>query len=157
MDSDISTMAEDDDYTETCFSAVSAIISALADSTRDFALSEFKRILDAKEVKGHIKDVMPYIYAGAFLSFSGREINETNIAKVMNAAGMQSDPKLSKLLFKTKIKSHFPYIYAYYFLLSLGKAGSEEEILSMVDSLGLRMDKARLKDVLDFLSPKRKQ
>lgn len=146
---------DDKAYAESCISAVSAIISALSDSTRDFAESEFRRIVEAKEVKNRIKEVMPYVYAGAFLSFSGREINEKNITKVLNAAGMDSDPKLIKMLFKTKIRSHFPYIYAYYFLLALGKAGSEEEILKMVDSIDLRTDKARIKDVLDFISPKK--
>lgn len=147
---------DNETYAETCFSAVSAIIYALTDSTRDFAESEFKRIAEAKEVRNRIKDVMPYLYAGAFLSFSGREINEKNITKVLKVAGMPSNPKLIKLLFKTKIKSHFPYIYAYYFLLALGKSGSEAEILDMVDSLGLHMDKARIKDVLNFLSPKKR-
>jgi ribosomal protein L12E/L44/L45/RPP1/RPP2 len=145
-------MEEDETYRSESIEAFKAIVSALTDSTKDFAEAEFKRIVETEEVKGKVKETMPYIYAAAFLSFAGREINEENLAKVLKVVGISADKKIVKLLFSAKVKCHFPYIYAYYFLLALGKAGSEEQILKIVDSIGLRTDKDRVNDVLNFLS-----
>jgi ribosomal protein L12E/L44/L45/RPP1/RPP2 len=145
-------MEDDETYKYESIEALRAILNSLTDSTRDFAETEFNRIVESDGVKGRVRQVMPYIYAGAFLSFSGREINEKNLSKVLKVVGMTADKDMVKLLFSSKLRCHFPYIYAYYFLLAFGKIGTEKEILEVVNSLGLHTDKARLKDVLGFLN-----
>ncbi len=142
---------DSDAYADVSFSTLKAIIDSLSDSTKGFLEAELRRLFDNENVKMHMKEVMPYIYAAGFLSFSGREINQENISKTLKSVGIDANPEITKLLFKANVKSHLVYIYAYYFLLSLGKPGSEAEILSLVNSLGLETDPTRIKDILAFL------
>ncbi|MDE1854787.1 MAG: hypothetical protein KGH57_00490 [Candidatus Micrarchaeota archaeon] len=138
-------------YVDASFLAFKAILRSLSDSTQEFLAAEIMRIFQDENVKLHLKEAMPYIYAAGFLSFSGREINEDNMAKTLRSVGMVSDPEVMRLLFKANVRSHLVYIYAYYFLLSLGKIGSEAEIVALVSSLGIEADESRINDVLAFL------
>jgi len=144
-------------YGELALDAMRAILDELTGSEKSLVESEFKRIISSPSVKGSVKVVVPYLYAAAFLSFSGREINEENLSKVMKVADITPSERIIGLLLSSNLRSHLPYLYAYYFLLALGKHGSASEIVNMVDSLGIQADKTRINEVFAFLASKERQ
>ncbi len=142
---------DSDTYTDASISAFKAVLVALSNSTVRFLEAETVRILENPMVKARINDMMPYMYAAAFLSLSGREINEDSITKTLSIIGVEPKPEIAELLLGANVRSHLVYIYAYYLLLAFGKMGTEKEIIALVNGLGIQTDSSRLKDVLAFL------
>ncbi len=143
-------------YSSIAVDTMSAILEALTDSEKSLMTSEFKRVITDPEVSDHLKETLPYLYIGAFLSLAGREINTSNISKVLSAVGIGQDTVAETLLMKADIKTHLPYLYAYYFLLALGKESTEEEVLGVIESIGISADKERVREVFSFIMSKEK-
>lgn len=144
-------MAELNEMGKSKLASFKAIIAALSQSKNAFLANEFERLLASEKVRPHAREVMPYIYAGAMLSLTGREINVESISKLLSAIGMDVDKGLVKTLYAAKLRSHVPYINAYYFLLAVGKLGTEEEIMRVIEALGMKPDTSRVEDVISFL------
>lgn len=155
-DSDVSVENIDTDtYLATSFAAIKAVIQAISSTTARVMEAEFERIVSDEDVRAHIKQLMPYLFAAGLLSYSGREINEENLEKVLGVLDLPLNERAVVLLFDASIGSHLIYIYAYYFLMAFGKAGTESEILNIVESLGMKPDATRMREVLTFLRSKK--
>jgi ribosomal protein L12E/L44/L45/RPP1/RPP2 len=151
MDSDLNIVVETEQYSDTCVASMSAVLAASCEASRDFGIEELKQLAKKKEIGGKIKEMIPYLYAFAFLSFCGREMTSESVTKVMSISGLKADPAVIKALTKLHVGSHIPYINAYYFLLALGMPLSKAKMLKLVDAIGMEPNEARLKEALDFI------
>lgn len=141
-----------EEFMELKYSALKAIVAAIADSSARWTYKEFARIMADSNVQEHLDDIMPYMYASALLSFSGREINDENISRLFNAFGFTVNREITKTLTdKANMKSHLLCIYVYYFLVALGKENTPQNMLKAMDALGAVSEKSRVDDVLKFL------
>ncbi len=135
------------------YEALKAIIETISASSSKLIISELHRVMADKRITANAnKGLVPYLYASALLSFSGREINEESISNLLRTIDVTPDPSLIKAILDAGIKSHLVYIYAFYFLVANGSEPSEANILGVVRSLGLQPDRARALDILDFIS-----
>ena len=144
-----------DTYLATSFAAIKAVIQAVSSATAKFMEAELERIVSDEDVKTHIKQLMPYLLTAALLSYSGREITEENLEKVLSVLGLPLNERAVVLLFDASVHTHLVYIYAYYFLMAFGKGGTESEILDIVKSLGMKPDETGAKEALAFLKSKK--
>lgn len=152
VSSEVSENSSKEEFMELKYSALKAIVSATADSSARWTYKEFARIMADSNVQEHLDNIMPYMYASALLSFSGREINDDNISKLFNALGFSVNHEMTQMLTgKVNIKSHLLYIYVYYFLVALGKENTAENMLKVTDALGAVSERSRVGDVLKFL------
>ena len=136
---------------ETELAVLRALMSAIASTESSFISAEFRRIVQTPAIIEHANEMMPYLYAAAYISYAGREITEETVGAVLRAARFVPDRKLLRMLENANVKSHLMYIYSYYFLLALGRVGSTDEIMKLVSSLGMEADESRANDVLLFL------
>lgn len=141
-------------YGAIAIDTMNAVLDALMDSEKSLLASEFKKVVTDSSASGHLRETIPYLYVGAFLSMSGQEISPENLSKVIKAIGMEPNADAEAILVKNGLKTHLPYLYAYYFLLALGRESTEEEVLSVAKSIGIEPDRNRVKEVLEFLSSK---
>ncbi len=145
------TVNHDEVVLETELAVLKALMSAIASSERDFISAEFRRIVQTPGILERADEMMPYLYAAAYVSYAGREITEENVGTVLRAAGFIPDRSLMRLLENANVKSHLIYIYSYYFLVALGKIGSAEEMTTLAKALDVDADEGRANDVLLFL------
>jgi ribosomal protein L12E/L44/L45/RPP1/RPP2 len=148
---------DSDTYADASISAFKAILGALSSSTERFLEAEVIRVLEKPKIRAHIREIMPCLYAAAFLSLSGREISEDSITKTLSIIKVEPNPEIVRLLFKANVRSHLVYLYAYYLLLAFGKLGSKKEIMALVKGIGIQADPSRLNDVLAFLEAPEKK
>ncbi len=156
MDGEGAAANDEEVYSAIALDTMSAVIDALTNSEKSLLETEFKRVMSTPDVKKRIKEIVPYLYVGAFLSLSGREISQENITKVLSAVGISPNDGIETLLEKAALRTHLPYLYAYYFLLALGKESTEDEILNIVNSIGITADRERIKEVFSYLTSKEK-
>lgn len=142
---------------ETELAVLKALMGAIASTESSYMSAEFRRIVETKGIIEHAGEMMPYLYAAAFVSYAGREITEESVGAVLRATGFVPDRGLMRLLEASKAKSHLVYIYSYYFLLALGREGTAEEMLKLVRALGMNPDEGRINDVLLFIKAPKKQ
>lgn len=141
---------------ETELAVLKALMGAIASTEISYMSAEFRRIVETKGIIEHAGEMMPYLYAAAFVSYAGREITEESVGAVLRATGFVPDRSLMRLFEASKAKSHLVYIYSYYFLLALGREGTAGGMMSLVKALGMDADEARANDVLLFLKAEKK-
>ncbi len=146
----------DDEFLENEFAVLKAVMAAIASAQNSFMSAEFTRIVKDPAIKEHLDDVMPYLYAAAFLSFAGREIDENTMDTVLKTIGFAPDSRIIRKLSDAGVKSHLIYVYTYYFLLAFGKIADAENIMKMVNALGIHADEGRVNDVLTFIKAPKK-
>lgn len=144
-------------FLSTGFAVLKAVMEAIADTQNRFISAEFMRIVKSPELMGHVDEVMPYLYAAAYLSFAGREIDEENTGNVLKTVGFTPNKKILQLLEGVNMRSHLIYVYTYYFLLAMGREGTAEEILKLVKALGIEAGEEDLNDTLLFLKAPRQR
>ena len=157
FDAATETVNPDEAVLETELAVLKALMSAIAAAERDFISAEFRRIVKTPGILERADEMMPYLYAAAYVSYAGREITEENIGAVLRAAGFKPDVSLMRLLDNANVKSHLIYIYSYYFLVALGRMGSAEEMTKLAKALDMDADEGRANDVLLFMKAPKKQ
>ncbi len=134
------------------YEAIEAILSDICAVSDKIIMRNLSKVLKDKEVDELIRDgIMPYIYAAGFLSFSGRDINQDNLARMIRSIGLIPDGRIIILFLNSGVRSHLIYLYSFYFLLANGVEPSREKIAAVVGSLGMDVDPIALDDVLGFL------
>ena len=141
---------------ETELAVLEALMGAIANTESRYMAAEFRRITKAKGIIEHASEMTPYLFAAAYVSYAGREIDSESVGAVLRAAGFVPDRILMQLLEAGNVKSHLIYVYSYYFLVALGKAGTAEEMMNLVKALGMEADESRANDVLLFLKTPKK-
>ncbi len=110
------------------------------------------KLIGAPQFKGKVSgECVRYLYASAFLSFAGREINKKSLSSVLKSVGIKPKEECINTFLKTGIESHLVYLYAYYFLLANRLAASDENMSGVIKSLGMKPDKERINAARGFV------
>lgn len=129
-----------------------ALIHEIADVSSRILENEFRELMTKNEILEEVpKGMMTYICAAAFLSFSGRAINKSNISKLVTLLGIKPKNSIIDILLSTEIRSHLIYIYGFYFLLSNGIKPTEKKVLNIVASMGEIGNKKTVVEAFDLI------
>jgi ribosomal protein L12E/L44/L45/RPP1/RPP2 len=129
-----------------------AVVSAVFSTSQQLLMSSLDKTMQNKEFLAHLDDgIVRYLYAAAFLSFAGKEINKQNLTDVIASLDQKPNDKYIDILLSTKLRSHLMYVYIYYFLLVNGMTVSEKKLLDTAKLLGIKADRATADEVLKFV------
>lgn len=131
-----------------------AIIKAITDTSSKLVTAELEQLLEKPEIINAPKNIMTYMYAAGFLSFSGRELNKENLCNVVKSLGIEPDEDLIEILLSPKldIKGHLIYVYGFYFLLVNGVIPTEDNIIKVVSSVNEKGNKQIASEVREFIA-----
>lgn len=129
-----------------------AIVEAVGNSSTNIVMREFEKAMRNETVKAHIKDgIISYLYAAGFLSFTSREINRENMAKVLNAIGVKPNYALIDVVLQSGVKNHLIYVHVAYYLLANGMERTEENVKKVMKAIGMEVDKEDLEEIVQSM------
>lgn len=129
-----------------------AVLSSITTTSEAILLSEFGKITrDDRFMLASRNGFMSYVSALAILSFSLKEESKENVAKLMEAIGLEFDDKVFGLIPKAYTHNHLVYVYAFYFLVINGRETSEANIRIVVDAMGTEFDSKAFEESLGFI------
>ncbi len=141
-------MADSIPEANTMYSDLAAVILSMGGMVNKVVLHTLSEILNKEEMKKHLDELSPYVYAIAFLSYIGKEINAENISLLMEAVGEEADPVMLDAVLSFKIKAHIIYVYAIYYLIVNGVDINESSIADVAVAAGTTPDKEAIARVL---------
>ena len=130
------------------YSALKAIVDALAKTSDKYISAALKLLMEDPKIKPLVGEgIMPYIYAAGLLSFSGREITDDSVSRLLKAIGVKPDRRCLDAIMESGVRSHLVYVYSFYFLLASNVDPNEERIMDIVSALGLKPDRERAREM----------
>jgi ribosomal protein L12E/L44/L45/RPP1/RPP2 len=143
-------MDDNERTADNMYSNLTAVIVSMDNMVSKVVLKTLSSVLGNETMRLHINDLPPYIYAIAFLSYSGREINAVNISNTMKAVGKIPDPLMLDTVLSIKIKSHLIYVYSIYYLIVNGVNVDVKNIADVAISVGITPDPDAIDEVLQI-------
>lgn len=117
------------------------IVRELANADADIVSAEMDRTIATIGVKSFVEEgFLPYAAVSVILAFSGREITEKNIVRMIKALDLKPDKEMLKKMKALNYKNHLLYVNSLYLLLAIRRRPTEKEIMKLVAAMGIAPD-----------------
>jgi ribosomal protein L12E/L44/L45/RPP1/RPP2 len=139
------------------YEVAKAVTESVSETVEEIMLEEFKKFQADDDFVMAAKDgFMGYVSTLGLLSFALREESAENVAKVMNAVGLEFDPRLFGRIPKIYSRNRLVYVYAFYYLVTNGRSVDVPEVRAVVEALGMDFDRPTFEEALVFICSKTK-
>jgi ribosomal protein L12E/L44/L45/RPP1/RPP2 len=143
-------MDQNEQAAENLYRNLTAVIVSMDNMVNRVVLKTLSSIMSNETMKLHVDALSPYVYAIAFLSYTGRDINADNITTVMKTVGKVPDPLMLDAVLSIKVKSHLIYVYSIYYLIVNGVNVDIKNIADVAATSGMTPDVEAIDEVLQI-------